>query len=199
MSSADNARYFSAGVVAAAVCDAEPSEISEDARHDERRGRPFVDSDVSLIDRLLVSSGRRFFLANTSFNPCKYMSLASQGEIVASGGPEDDTPTVSDGLPAKRVPLISGDWQANIRSKLVIDSYRSSRSTEEMDFEFGRYCTLPIRCRGLSRRVYCFCGDVGTFEAPAAAEFGRLSFGTYSCAASANHCFTQVAQGAHLA
>lgn len=160
MSSADNARYFSAGVVAAAVCDAEPSEISEDARHDERRGRPFVDSDVSLIDRLLVSSGRRFFLANTSFNPCKYMSLASQGEI---------------------------------------DSYRSSRSTEEMDFEFGRYCTLPIRCRGLSRRVYCFCGDVGTFEAPAAAEFGRLSFGTYSCAASANHCFTQVAQGAHLA
>lgn len=87
MSSADNARYFSAGVVAAAVCDAEPSEISEDARHDERRGRPFVDSDVSLIDRLLVSSGRRFFLANTSFNPCKYMSLASQGEIVASGGP----------------------------------------------------------------------------------------------------------------
>lgn len=83
MSSADNARYFSAGVVAAAVCDAEPSEISEDARHDERRGRPFVDSDVSLIDRLLVSSGRRFFLANTSFNPCKYMSLASQGEIIA--------------------------------------------------------------------------------------------------------------------
>lgn len=80
MSSADNARYFSAGVVAAAVCDAEPSEISEDARHDERRGRPFVDSDVSLIDRLLVSSGRRFFLANTSFNPCKYMSLASQGD-----------------------------------------------------------------------------------------------------------------------